>query len=296
MALGLEKAGFQAVGLAEIDRHACATLRANRPSWRVLEADVRQLDPTSFQGVDLFAGGVPCPPFSVAGKQLGAEDDRDLFPTALEIIERIRPKSVFLENVPGFASNRFMSYRRALATSLNALGYWVDWAVLNASDYGVPQLRPRFILVALRERFAPFFEWPIPSPARQTSRGVPCRSDGGGRLVRRGRVGQTRERNRTHIGRRLQATRRSRSGTDPSSGRLAKAGSERNITRGRGSRAGLTGRRDPAPHRQDDRPRPGVSRLLASHWPEDRRIPAGRQRPATACCGGRGPFARKRAS
>lgn len=168
MALGLEKAGFRALGLAEIDRHACATLRANRPSWRVLEADVRHLDPTSFQGVDLFAGGVPCPPFSVAGKQLGAEDDRDLFPTALELIERIRPKSVFLENVPGFASNRFVSYRRALATSLNALGYWVDWAVLNASDYGVPQLRPRFILVALRERFAPFFEWPVPSPASQT--------------------------------------------------------------------------------------------------------------------------------
>ena len=76
MALGLENAGFLAVGLAEIDRHACATLRANRPRWNVLEADVRRLDTSSFGGVELFAGGVPCPPFSVAGKQLGADDDR----------------------------------------------------------------------------------------------------------------------------------------------------------------------------------------------------------------------------
>lgn len=168
MALGLENAGFEAVALVEIDSHACATLRTNRPSWNVLEADVRTLDPVGYEGVELFAGGVPCPPFSVAGKQLGADDDRDLFPTALDMIERIRPKSVFLENVPGFAASRFLGYRRALATRLNELGYWVDWAVLNASDYGVPQLRPRFILVAIQERFVPFFEWPAKEPAEQT--------------------------------------------------------------------------------------------------------------------------------
>lgn len=168
MALGLENAGFLAVGLAEIDRDACATLRTNRPQWPVLECDIRQLDPSPYQGVDLFAGGVPCPPFSVAGNQLGADDDRDLFPSALDMVEQIRPKSIFLENVPGFASSRFRSYRRNLATRLNGLGYWVDWRVLNASDYGVPQLRPRFILVALQERLASFFAWPIQTPAEQT--------------------------------------------------------------------------------------------------------------------------------
>ena len=131
--------------------------------------------PSGYEGVELFAGGVPCPPFSVAGKQLGADDDRDLFPTALDMIERMRPKSVFLENVPGFAASRFLGYRRALATRLNELGYWVDWAVLNASDYGVPQLRPRFILVALRERFVPFFEWPAKQPVEQTVGG--CLAD-----------------------------------------------------------------------------------------------------------------------
>lgn len=168
MALGLERAGFQAVGLAEIDPYPCATLRSNRPAWNVLEVDIRQLHGLDLGTVDLLAGGVPCPPFSVAGKQLGADDDRDLFPAALELIERVRPKSVFLENVPGFASSRFLSYRRALATRLNALGYWVDWAVLNASDYGVPQLRPRFILIGLQEQFVPYFAWPAKAPVTQT--------------------------------------------------------------------------------------------------------------------------------
>ena len=168
MALGLEAAGFRPRGLAEVDRHACATLRANRPAWRVIEADVRELDPSKFRGVDLFAGGVPCPPFSVAGKRLGAEDDRDLFPTAMRMIARIQPRSIFLENVAGFASSRFRPYRRNLATRLRALGYWVDWKVLNASDFGVPQLRPRFILVALREHLSPFFAWPATRPPTKT--------------------------------------------------------------------------------------------------------------------------------
>ena len=168
MALGLENAGFQAVGLAEIDPHACATLRANRPSWNILEADIRRLDASAFRRVDLFAGGVPCPPFSVAGKQLGADDDRDLFPTALELVERLRPSAVCLENVPGFAASRFVGYRRALATRLNQLGYWVDWTVLNASDYGVPQLRPRFILVGLQDQFVPYFAWPAKVPVTRT--------------------------------------------------------------------------------------------------------------------------------
>ncbi len=168
MALGLESAGFRAVGLAEIDPYPCATLRSNRPSWNVLEVDIRELHGLDLGAVDLFAGGVPCPPFSVAGKQLGADDDRDLFPAAVELIERIRPKSVFLENVPGFASSRFLSYRRELATHLNELGYWVDWAVLTASDYGVPQLRPRFILVGLKERFVPYFAWPAKAPVTRT--------------------------------------------------------------------------------------------------------------------------------
>jgi DNA (cytosine-5)-methyltransferase 1 len=126
----------------------------------VIEQDLREFDGQRFRGIDLLAGGVPCPPFSVAGKQLGEEDDRDLFPTALRLATEIQPQAVMLENVPGFASARFGNYRKNLKKNLEALGYSVEWQVLNACNFGVPQLRPRFILVALRGPAAERFSWP----------------------------------------------------------------------------------------------------------------------------------------
>lgn len=162
-ALGLEEAGFEHEGAVEIDAAACETLRSNRPAWRVLHQDVRDLSGSSFKGIDLFAGGVPCPPFSIAGRQLGEDDERDLFPTALRLVEQAKPRAVLLENVPGFASAKFAAYRRRLATRLERLGYMVDWQVLNACNYGVPQLRPRFVLVAFRsKKAAALFAWPPP--------------------------------------------------------------------------------------------------------------------------------------
>src|SRR5437588_3441041 len=98
-AAGLEAAGFDLAAAVEIDQHACHTLRVNRPQWRVIESDVREIDGKQFRGVDLFAGGVPCPPFSIAGKQLGQRDERDLFPEALRLIEEANPVAVLLENV-----------------------------------------------------------------------------------------------------------------------------------------------------------------------------------------------------
>jgi DNA (cytosine-5)-methyltransferase 1 len=98
--------------------------------------------------VSLLAGGVACPPFSIAGKQLGADDERDLFPQALRLIEECQPAAVMLENVPGLSTRRFDGYRDQVLARLAALGYQSDWQVLNACDFGVPQLRPRFILVA----------------------------------------------------------------------------------------------------------------------------------------------------
>src|SRR5205814_1021676 len=135
----------------EIDAHACATLRLNRPHWNVLQTDIREVDGTLFRGADLLAGGVPCPPFSIAGKQLGSNDERDLFPEALRLASEIQPRAVMLENVPGFASEKFKRYRVTLLTKFRKLGYSAEWCVLNASDFGVPQLRPRFVLVALRD-------------------------------------------------------------------------------------------------------------------------------------------------
>lgn len=159
-ALGLEMAGFSHAAAAEIDPAACATLRLNRPTWNVLQTDVRELDGKQFRGIDLFAGGVPCPPFSIAGKQLGADDERDLFPSALRLVAEANPTAVLLENVPGLSTAKFSSYRRRIADRLQKLGYAASWQVLNACNFGVPQLRPRFILVAIKSRFAESFVWP----------------------------------------------------------------------------------------------------------------------------------------
>lgn len=160
-ALGLAQAGFMHTALVELDPRACETLRTNRPEWEVIERDLRALDGKEYRGIDLLAGGVPCPPFSVAGRQLGPDDDRDLFPVALRLIDESRPLAVMLENVPGLATARFADYRKRLAGSLSKLGYIADWQVLNACNYGVPQLRPRFILVAFKhKKSARHFAWP----------------------------------------------------------------------------------------------------------------------------------------
>src|SRR5690242_13060329 len=100
-ALGLEQAGFRHVALVENDDDACNTLRKNRYQWNTLNCDVTKWDASPYEGVSLFAGGVPCPPFSRAGKQLGRQDERDLFPAALKRIAECKPRAVMLENVRG---------------------------------------------------------------------------------------------------------------------------------------------------------------------------------------------------
>ncbi len=162
-ALGLEMAGFHHVAAVEYEPHYCTTLRTNRPHWKVIEDDIRNFRAQDYSDIDLIAGGVPCPPFSIAGKQLGGDDERDMFPAALKIIEAIRPRAVLLENVTGLASAKFKDYRDALMAKLSKFGYQPEWKVLQATDFGVPQLRPRFILVALQPRDAEFFEWPEPT-------------------------------------------------------------------------------------------------------------------------------------
>lgn len=161
-ALGLEQAGFNSLAHVENDANACATLRLNRASWNVVEQDVREFEAKAYRGIDLLAGGVPCPPFSKAGMQLGANDERDLFPEALRLVDECRPKAVMLENVRGFLDAVFTDYRLSLKEKLRNLGYEASWHLLNASDYGVPQLRPRVIIVAIRRDLAKRFFPPIP--------------------------------------------------------------------------------------------------------------------------------------
>jgi len=172
-ALGLHLAGFSHSALIEIDHHACETLRLNNKAlglgWgEIIEGDLiefaEKAAPRFFGQVDLVAGGVPCPPFSKAGRQLGPADERDLFPTALKIVDAIRPKAVMLENVSGLLEQKFDEYRAYIESELLSMGYQSDWRLLNASDFGVPQLRPRVILVALPEQAMKEFKWPEPCP------------------------------------------------------------------------------------------------------------------------------------
>jgi DNA (cytosine-5)-methyltransferase 1 len=169
--LGLEKAGFEHELAVELDPNACNTLRHNRPAWKVAEGDVANPDvwnPRDYAGVDLLAGGVPCPPFTVAGKQLGATDERDLFAWAIELCSTIKPRALLLENVRGLSMPRFSAYRQHVFDRLKEFGYVGDWQLLHASDFGVPQLRPRFVLVAMRPEDFKFFNWPEPQSRRPT--------------------------------------------------------------------------------------------------------------------------------
>lgn len=162
-ALGLELAGFRHIALVENDPHACQTLLLNRPQWNVLQEDLNAFDGRPYRGVDLLAGGVPCPPFSKAGKQLGPLDERDLFPAALRLVEEVAPLALMLENVRGLLDSGFADYRSAIDTRLRSLGFRPFWKLLNASDFGVPQLRPRTVLVALADEIADGYEWPSSS-------------------------------------------------------------------------------------------------------------------------------------
>ncbi|MEU9402293.1 DNA (cytosine-5-)-methyltransferase [Streptomyces sp. NPDC048242] len=166
--VGLHDAGFRHTALIEIDKDACQTLRANtegNPEWagcKVIEADLRLFDPATLGLVpgelDLLAGGVPCPPFSAAGKQLGRDDERDLFPTMLDLVDYLEPRAVMIENVRGLLDPKFAEYRQEIIKRLESMGYEeCYWDVLEAKNYGVPQLRPRAILVAMKPEYARHF-------------------------------------------------------------------------------------------------------------------------------------------
>ncbi|MCD0486169.1 DNA (cytosine-5-)-methyltransferase [Streptacidiphilus sp. ASG 303] len=188
-AVGLHSAGFRHLALVEIDKHAVETLKLNvarRKEWawerehcKVLSMDVKEFRPFSALSdsglergqLDLLAGGVPCPPFSIAGKQLGQDDERDLFPTMLDLVDELRPRAVMIENVRGLLQPdyKFKGYREQILGRLRSSGYvGCGWKVLEARDYGVPQLRPRAILVAIRKDCYRGFDWPDPTgaPAR----------------------------------------------------------------------------------------------------------------------------------
>ncbi|PWI18158.1 DNA (cytosine-5-)-methyltransferase [Streptomyces sp. Act143] len=195
-AIGLHQAGFGHLALVEIDKYAATTLRENievHPKWDwerdncdVLCQDVLEFEPERDlkksaglyrQGdVDLLAGGVPCPPFSHAGKQLGEDDERDLFPRILALAELVRPRAVMIENVRGLMDAKFDDYRSRIQAQLEEMepsadglpGYKVvGWNVYEAEKFGVPQLRPRSILVAFRRDVLKDLKYEAPAPSAE---------------------------------------------------------------------------------------------------------------------------------
>ncbi len=153
LALGLENAGFKTVLLNEIDKHAAATLRLNRPDWEVLEGDIHKLDFSEYENkVDVVSGGFPCQSFSYAGHSLGFEDTRGtLFFEFARCVQQVRPKIALAENVRGLENH---DKGRTLATIIGVmedLGYRTEYRILKAQFHDVPQKRERLVLIGVRD-------------------------------------------------------------------------------------------------------------------------------------------------
>ena len=168
-ALGLEQAGFTHEAVVELDAAACETLRRNRgDDWKVIEDDVANVDGRGFACVHLSSGGVPCPPFSIAGKQLGRDDERDLFPQpGLRLVEETGPRAVLLENVRGLAARRFDGYRTQVWSG------WPAWATrpggmwCRPASTGCPSSGPGSCWSRVRQPWAAWFRWPRPILVRR---------------------------------------------------------------------------------------------------------------------------------
>ncbi|MDZ8200617.1 DNA cytosine methyltransferase [Microbacterium sp. SSW1-59] len=204
LALGSELAGFHPEVFVEWDRWACDTVRQNRANdyplvrdWQVHEGDVRAYDWTSIKGeIDLVTGGPPCQPFSMGGKARAADDARDMFPAAVEVIRSLRPKSFLIENVKGLTRSTFANYYQlillrlqfpevvaragetwldhlhrlqaeATSTHTSELRYNVVPTVVNAADYGVPQHRHRVFMVGFRSDLDAEFQFPAATHSRE---------------------------------------------------------------------------------------------------------------------------------
>lgn len=166
LALGMERAGFKSLMLNEIDRHACDTLRFNRPEWNVCQSDISKVDFSRFSGADVVSGGFPCQAFSYAGKKLGFEDTRGtLFFEFARAIKEIQPTVLVAENVRGLLNHDGGRTLSAIKNVIEELGYiLVEPRVLKAMFYKVPQKRERLFLVGVRKDRASDFNFSWPSP------------------------------------------------------------------------------------------------------------------------------------
>lgn len=165
LAIGMEKAGLKCVVLNEIDHWAAETLRVNRPNWRVIEDDVRNLSFKDYKNkIDVVTGGFPCQAFSYAGKKLGLEDARGtLFYEFARVVDETRPLICVGENVRGLLSHENGRTLEGMKSILDEIGYRVlEPKVLKAIFHKVPQKRERLILVGIRKDIEIDFQYPKP--------------------------------------------------------------------------------------------------------------------------------------
>lgn len=155
--LGMEAAGHQCVGFCEVDDFARKSYKAIFNTEKEVELhDIRSVPDESIRGlgqVDILCGGFPCQSFSLAGSRRGFRDERgDLFFEVARFAKLLRPSYIFLENVPGLLSHGGGDTFETILSTLDALGYNVEWQVLNSSHFGVPQNRQRVFLVGHSRR------------------------------------------------------------------------------------------------------------------------------------------------
>jgi DNA (cytosine-5)-methyltransferase 1 len=179
LALGLEMAGFTTRAMIEVDPYCCQTLRANAPKYfpraKIIEADIAGLEPDDVleeaglhgEEVALISGGPPCQSFSIAKIPKGGrlpDDPRDcLFLHFVRFVREIRPKAFLMENVPGLLNKAGGEVFRRVLDSFGRLGYGLNYGVLNAADYGVPQIRKRLFILGSRDGRP--FRFPVPTHA-----------------------------------------------------------------------------------------------------------------------------------
>lgn len=173
LALGLEKAGFEHIGLIEINKDAADTLIANRPEWNVLCEDIADVASRNIESefrinkyeLDLLSGGAPCQSFSYAGKRLGLQDVRGtMFYHYATFLHKLQPKMFLFENVRGLLTH---DSGKTYSTILNIFedeGYITFHKVLNAWDYGCPQKRERLITIGIRRDLAEKCKFRFPAP------------------------------------------------------------------------------------------------------------------------------------
>lgn len=171
LALGLEQAGFEHIGLVEWNKEAAETLKKNRPQWNVLCEDIAQVAKRDLEklfciekGVlDLLSGGAPCQSFSYAGKRLGLQDVRGtMFYHYAVFLHKLQPKMFLFENVRGLLTHDNGQTFQTILNIFEDEGYTTVFQVLNAWDYGVPQKRERLITIGIRNDLVHFCHFSFP--------------------------------------------------------------------------------------------------------------------------------------